>query len=97
MHRSIVLCLLFLVSCACANAQGPHPDTIRADSGKSRAVSDTTKVMSANTSVFHLHWRGIKAAIIGGAGGGIGGLLLGLVVFYIIDVFLRYCRRRLAF
>jgi hypothetical protein len=47
--------------------------------------------------VFHLHWRGIKAAIIGGAGGGIGGLLLGLVVFYIIDVFLRYCRRRLAF
>jgi hypothetical protein len=46
---------------------------------------------------FHLHWRGRTALLAGGAGGAIGGLLLGLVVFYILSVFLRYCRQRLSF
>jgi hypothetical protein len=46
---------------------------------------------------FHLHWQGRTALLAGGAGGAVGGLLLGLVVFYIIRVFLRYCRQRLSF
>jgi hypothetical protein len=46
---------------------------------------------------FHLHWIPRIAALTGAGGGFIGGLLLGLVLFILIRVFLKYCRQKLSF
>lgn len=47
--------------------------------------------------IFHLHWKPQTALLTGGLGGLAGGVVLGLVLFFIFNSFFRYCRRRLAF
>lgn len=47
--------------------------------------------------LYHLHLSGVATVLIGGFGGLIGGLLLGLVLYWLIRIFLNYCRAKLSF
>jgi hypothetical protein len=47
--------------------------------------------------IYHLHLSGIAVLGIGGFCGLVGGMVLGIVVFMVIRVFLKYCRAKLSF
>jgi len=46
--------------------------------------------------IFKLEWKAQTALLTGGLGGLVGGMALGLVLFFIFNSFFRYCRRRMA-
>lgn len=47
--------------------------------------------------IFHLHWKAQTALLTGALGWLAGGMVLGLVLFFIFNTFFRFCRRRLTF